>query len=88
MAESFEDLGLGAELVAAVRARGWLAPSSLQRAAVPVIRRGGNAVLRGSAGAGVLGAYGLGVLARVAEADAAPARPVALVLTPTPQVAA
>lgn len=88
MAESFEDLGLGAELVAAVRARGWQAPSSLQRAAVPVIRRGGNAVLRGSAGAGVLGAYGLGVLARVADADAAPAGPVALVLTPTPQVAA
>lgn len=88
MAESFEDLGLRTELVEAVRARGWPAPSSLQRAAMPVIRRGGNAVLRGSAGAGVLGAYGLGLLDRVADADAASGLPLALVLAPTPQVAA
>ncbi|MEJ2217628.1 MAG: DEAD/DEAH box helicase [Gemmatimonadota bacterium] len=88
MAESFEDLGLRAELVEAARARGWEAPSSLQRASIPVIRRGGNAVLRGSAGAGVLGAYGLALLDRVAGADAATIPLQALVLTPTPEVAA
>jgi ATP-dependent RNA helicase DeaD len=88
MAESFEALGLRAELVEAVQARGWEAPSSLQKASIPVIRRGGNAVLRGSAGAGVLGAYGLALLDRVAEGEADAVRPRAIVLTPTPEVAA
>ncbi len=88
MAESFEDLGLKAELVEAARARGWEAPSSLQKASIPVIRRGGNAVLRGSAGAGVLGAYGLALLDRMAGREEQETQPQAIVLTPTPEVAA
>ncbi|HKJ93807.1 MAG TPA: DEAD/DEAH box helicase [Longimicrobiales bacterium] len=87
MAESFKDLGLRSELVEAVRARGWEAPSSLQRATIPVVRRGGNAVIRGSAGAGVLGAYGLPLLDRLSEEVPKDAPLCALVMTPTREVA-
>ena len=66
MAETFADLGLRPELVEAARAAGYEAPTPLQRGAVPVLRRGGNAVLYASTGAGVVGAYGLGVLDRLA----------------------
>lgn len=69
MAETFADLGLKPELVEAARAAGYVAPSPIQRSAVPVLRRGGNAVLYGSPGAGVVGAYGLGLLDRLAGVE-------------------
>jgi ATP-dependent RNA helicase DeaD len=65
MTETFADLGLKPELVEAVRAAGYEAPAPLQRSAVPVLRRGGNAVLYASPGAGVVAAYGLGLLDRL-----------------------
>ena len=65
MADTFEDLGLAPELVAAVEPMGWDAPAGLQRDAVPVIRRGNNAVLHASKGAGALGAYALAALDRL-----------------------
>ncbi|NIQ53730.1 MAG: hypothetical protein GWN85_09685, partial [Gemmatimonadetes bacterium] len=61
------DLGLRSELAEAARAAGYDAPAPLQAAAVPVIRRGSNVLLRASAGAGVVGAYALGLLDRVLE---------------------
>src|SRR5690606_11588862 len=79
MAETFADLGLRPELVEAARAAGYEAPTPLQRGAVPILRRGGNAVLYGSSGAGVVGAYGLGVLDRLAGGEARGLR--ALVVT-------
>src|SRR5690554_1199799 len=69
MAETFADLGLRPELVEAARAAGYVTPAPLQRSAVPVLRRGGNAVLYGSSGAGVVAAYGLGVLDRLAGGE-------------------
>lgn len=81
MAESFEDLGIAPELAAGAENMGWDAPAALQRAAVPVLRRGNNAVLRASTGAGVTGAWGLAVLDRLATFDD-DATPLALVLTP------
>ncbi|HUE77172.1 MAG TPA: DEAD/DEAH box helicase [Longimicrobiales bacterium] len=82
MAESFEDLGITPELVAGAEDMGWDAPSALQRDAIPVLRRGNNAVLRASTGAGVTGAWGLAVLDRLAGFDD-DASPLALVLTPS-----
>lgn len=79
MAETFADLGLRPELVETARAAGYEAPTPLQRGAVPILRRGGNAVLYGSSGAGVVGAYGLGVLDRLAGGEARGLR--ALVVT-------
>ncbi|MFW6202453.1 MAG: ATP-dependent RNA helicase RhlE, partial [Gemmatimonadota bacterium] len=70
MAETFADLGLRQELVDAAETAGYRAPSPLQSAAVPVLRRGGNAVLNASSGAGVTAAYALGLLDRLAEGGA------------------
>lgn len=68
MAETFEDLGLRPELVEAAGIEGYTGPTSLQRAAIPVLRRGGNAVLHASAGAGLMAAYGLPLVDRLAGA--------------------
>lgn len=80
MPGTFEELGVAPELVTSAQSLGWAAPSRLQRNAVPVIRRGNNAVLHAGAGAGVAGAYGLGVLDRLHSVAGAGA-PRALVLT-------
>lgn len=66
MAENFEDLGLRPELVGVAGELGYMGPTALQRAAIPVLRRGGNLLLQGSAGAGTQAAYGLALLDRLA----------------------
>src|SRR6185369_1185824 len=64
-------------------------PTALQRAAIPVLRRGGNAVLHASTGSGVVGAYGLALLDRLAGLPASDAEgPLAVVLTQTDDEAA
>lgn len=82
--ESFEDLGLPAELVEALASEGIEQPTPLQTAAIPVLRRGNNLLLAAGPGAGTLVAWGTAVLERV-EADEPGLR--ALVLTPTPESA-
>lgn len=84
--ETFPDLGIRPELVDAVRGLGYARPTALQRASVPVLRRGGNAVLRGAAGSGKTAAYGLGLIDRLAAEDVPVAegpRPRVLVIVPT-----
>lgn len=87
MAELFEELGLRQELVAAARERGYTGPTALQRAAIPVLRRHGNALLHASAGAGTMAAYGLALLdhlaGSVAEGEAGGGGVRILVLVPT-----
>jgi ATP-dependent RNA helicase DeaD len=87
MAETFEGLGIRAELAEAMREAGYAGPTALQRAAIPVLRRGGNAVLNASAGAGVVAAYGVALLDRLAGAGAEEAGVRGLVLVPTPEAA-
>jgi ATP-dependent RNA helicase DeaD len=70
MAEKFEDLGLRSELVDATRELGYMEPTALQSAAIPVLRRGGSALLHASAGAGTLAAYGLALIDRLAGTPA------------------
>jgi len=65
MPESFEDLGLRAELVRAAADAGFSVPTPLQRATIPLLRRGGNAIIRASSGAGVTAAWGLPLLDRL-----------------------
>ena len=86
----FEELGLAPRLAAAAAAAGFDEPSPLQRAAIPVLRRGGNAALVASSGSGVTAAWALALLDRLfvaeaaagaAEADESVPRPRALVLT-------
>ncbi|HUH11484.1 MAG TPA: DEAD/DEAH box helicase, partial [Longimicrobiales bacterium] len=90
---SFDELGLREELVDAVEEADFPRPTELQAAAVPVLRRGNNAVLHASSGAGVTAAWGLALLDRLAEEEIEPEDdggvPVrALVLTPTEHAAA
>lgn len=80
---SFEDLGLGPELVEALAAEGIERPSSLQEEAVPVLRRGNNLVARAGPGAGVLVAYGAPLLDRLPVRDGDSEGPEAVVLVPT-----
>lgn len=69
MADTFERLGILAELAKGAHGAGWSAPTGLQGDAVPVIRRGNNVVLHASSGAGTAGAYGLGALDRLMSGD-------------------
>ncbi len=82
MSDGWRELAVRTELTEAAAERGFDAPSALQRAAVPVLRRGGNAVLHASYGAGLTAAYGIALLDRIAESAATDA-PRVLVVTPT-----
>ncbi|MEX0935397.1 MAG: DbpA RNA binding domain-containing protein [Gemmatimonadota bacterium] len=77
---SFEELGLSAGLVEAMAAEGIETPSPIQEHAIPVLRRGTSAVLRGSPGSGLLAAYGSALLDRIEPTGG---QPRALVLTGT-----
>ncbi|MFW6199288.1 MAG: DbpA RNA binding domain-containing protein [Gemmatimonadota bacterium] len=77
---SFEQLGLGPEVVDALTAEGYETPSSFQEDAIPVVGRGNNLVGRAGPGAGVLLSYGAPLLDRLEhEGDV----PKAVVLVPT-----
>ena len=78
--DSFEDLGVGGELVDALSSQGIEEPTPFQAAAIPVIRRGNHLLGRAGPGAGTLIAYGVGLLERVEPGGGAPR---ALVVTPT-----
>lgn len=97
MSDDFQSLGLRAELADAATAAGFDTPTPLQKQAIPVLRRGGNAVLHAGAGSGVTAAYALGLLDRLrgevagaetAAAGTGPMRPRLLVVTPTEERAA
>lgn len=82
--DSFEDLGLSADLVEALAAEGIERPTSLQEAAIPVLRRGNNLLLAAGPGAGTLVAWGAPLLEHLAaEGD----KPRVVVLTVTPETA-
>jgi ATP-dependent RNA helicase DeaD len=82
--DSFEDLGLGPELVEALLSEGVEVPSELQTHAIPVLRRGNPAVLRAGPGAGAMVAWAAPLLDRLTPGAG---RPVALVLSPTRELA-
>ena len=76
--ESFEELGLGPELVEALASEGVEEPTPFQAAAIPVIRRGNNLLGRAGPGAGTLVAYGAALLDRLEPGGG---NPRALVIT-------
>lgn len=80
--QSFEETGLAAPLAQAVTSLGIDEPNTLQRQTIPVIRRGGNVVVRASTGAGATLAWAVGVLERVPALPES-AGPRALIVTPT-----
>jgi ATP-dependent RNA helicase DeaD len=64
---AFQELGLSADVVAGLDRLGFQRPTSIQRAAIPVLRRGSNAVIHAASGAGVTAAYGLPLADRLHE---------------------
>lgn len=63
----FDELGLRDALVANAREAGLESPSTLQRSVIPVLRRGGNAIIRASSGSGITPSYALALLDRYAD---------------------
>lgn len=76
--DTFGQLGLPPELVDALAAEGIERPTPLQRDAIPLLRRGNNALVRAGPGSGTLVTYGAPLLERI-QAEATVPR--ALVLT-------
>ncbi|MBW8481819.1 DEAD/DEAH box helicase [Actinomadura parmotrematis] len=84
---TFAELGLPAELVAALARQGIEAPFPIQAAAIPDVIAGHDVLGRGKTGSGKTLAFGLPLLARLAGRRAAAKRPLGLILVPTRELA-
>jgi ATP-dependent RNA helicase RhlE len=86
---TFASLGLSDPLVRAVTDRGYLAPTPVQAAAIPVILRGGDVCASAKTGSGKTAAFVLPILELLARTPrASPRRLRALILVPTRELAA
>ena len=83
MAETFRELGIGEGLLSVLDRLGYTRPTAVQRAAIPVLRRGANAVIHAAPGAGATIAYGVALVERLRETDQSDQGLQALVVTPT-----
>ncbi|MCU7905100.1 MAG: DEAD/DEAH box helicase [Candidatus Thiodiazotropha sp. (ex Epidulcina cf. delphinae)] len=87
---SFENLGLSAELLRAIREQGYTEPTPIQRKAIPAILDGRDVMAGAQTGTGKTAGFTLPLLQRLGKApikgDQRPVR--ALVLTPTRELAA
>jgi ATP-dependent RNA helicase RhlE len=88
---SFDSLGLSADILRAVREKGYTEPTPIQRQAIPVVLSGRDLMGAAQTGTGKTAGFTLPLLHRL-SADPAPARKPkvvrALVLTPTRELAA
>jgi len=80
----FEELGLSAGVLAAVREVGYESPSPIQRAAIPPLLEGKDLLGQAQTGTGKTAAFALPLLCRL---DLKRAEPQLLVLTPTRELA-
>ncbi|MFH1026475.1 MAG: DEAD/DEAH box helicase [Pseudomonadota bacterium] len=87
---SFESLGLRAELLSAIAARGYTTPTPIQTEAIPVIFEGCDLLAGAQTGTGKTAAFALPIVQRLAEKIPVEKRrkPRALVLVPTRELAA
>jgi ATP-dependent RNA helicase RhlE len=84
---SFEQLGLRAELLRAVSARGYTTPTPIQAQAIPVILKGRDVLAGAQTGTGKTAAFALPMLQMLSNRGGKSRRPRALVLTPTRELA-
>ncbi len=86
---SFDSLGLSAELLNAISDEGYESPSPVQQQSIPAILEGRDVMAAAQTGTGKTAGFVLPMLQRFApQARAKAGRPVALVLTPTRELAA
>lgn len=85
---SFSELGLVAQLVAAVEAKGYTKPSPIQARAIPAVLDRRDVLGGAQTGTGKTAAFSLPLLQILSSAPGRSKRPRALVLTPTRELAA
>ena len=85
---SFEQLGLRAELLAAVSAQGYTTPTPIQAQAIPVILKGRDVLAGAQTGTGKTAAFALPMLQLLSSRGGKSRSPRALVLIPTHELAA
>lgn len=85
---SFDTLGLAPPLLAAIAARGYLAPTPVQRLAIPPVLAGRDVLACAQTGSGKTAAFLLPLLQRASAADAPRGGVRVLVLVPTRELAA
>ncbi|MBW2593236.1 MAG: DEAD/DEAH box helicase [Deltaproteobacteria bacterium] len=84
---SFDGLGLRAELLKAVEARGYTAPTPIQTGVIPVILDGRDILARAQTGTGKTDAFALPLVEILSRGNGKGRHPRALVLTPTRELA-
>src|SRR5258708_37035166 len=87
---SFSDLGLLPELLRAVADKGYDSPSPIQIQAIPAVLAGRHVLPGAQTGTGKTAGFVLPILQRLSmdQANGTSRAPPALVLTPTPELAA
>ncbi|MGW0178413.1 DEAD/DEAH box helicase [Nocardia sp. NPDC003345] len=86
-ARSFPDLGVPADIAAALASGGITEPFPIQAATLPDSLTGRDVLGRGKTGSGKTLAFGIPLVARVAGNRRAPKRPTGLILAPTRELA-
>ncbi len=84
---SFEELGLRAELIKAVKTKGYVAPTPIQARVIPAILNGRDVLARAQTGTGKTDAFALPMVEILARDKGHRRHPRALVLTPTRELA-
>ncbi len=85
---SFESLGLKADLLRAIDAQGFSAPTPVQAKSIPVILDGQDVMASAQTGTGKTAAFALPILNHLAAEKGRHTKPAALILTPTRELAA
>ena len=84
---SFKDLGVNPALIKALHTAGIEKPFPIQKATLPDAIAGKDILGRGQTGSGKTLAFGLALMTRLAGRTAAPMKPLALILSPTRELA-
>ena len=85
---SFENLGLAADLLRAVKEQGYETPTPIQHKAIPHILEGHDILAGAQTGTGKTAGFTLPMLQLLGDAPSGPRRVRALILTPTRELAA
>jgi superfamily II DNA/RNA helicase len=84
---SFDQLGLRAELLKAIKSKGYTSPTPVQTMAIPVILEGQDILARAQTGTGKTDAFALPIVEILSREKGKERHPRALVLTPTRELA-
>ena len=85
--DSFDTLGLAAPLLQAIKNSGYTTPTPIQAKAIPLALAGKDLMAGAQTGTGKTAAFALPLLHRLVEMGKTRARPSALVLVPTRELA-